>query len=193
MRGEVLTTSHCCRRLKPGLSSGFFLASLRFGSSRKPCGDKSVQNIGVVRMRIIVPGSDANPKRTDRFRQFAQTVSAVAGSPIAFAAGISLVGLWAISGPYFGYSEEWQLVINTSTTIVTFLMVFVIQNTQARDSKELHLKLDELLRAVETARNTIINCADLSDEELQEVEADLRSNATHDPVRSSESASIVTQ
>jgi low affinity Fe/Cu permease len=92
-------------------------------------------------------------------------------------AGALIVSAWAFSGHYFGYSENWQLVINTGTTIVTFLMVFVIQNTQSRDSKELHVKLDELLRAVENARNTVINCADLSDEELEEMREEIHAQA----------------
>src|SRR5688572_4708304 len=128
-------------------------------------------------MRIIVPGLNSDARHTDRFRQFAQGVACLSGSPIAFAAGVAIIALWALTGPFFGYSEQWQLVINTSTTIITFLMVFVIQNTQARDSKELHLKLDELLRAVENARNTVINCADLSDEELEEMHAEIHSHA----------------
>jgi low affinity Fe/Cu permease len=122
---------------------------------------------------IIIPGTPTTPTATDRFRQFAQSVAHACGSPVAFAAGVAVIVLWAITGPVFGYSEQWQLVVNTGTTIITFLMVFVIQNSQTRDSKEIHVKLDELLRAVETARNTIINCADLSDDELQQVETDL--------------------
>jgi low affinity Fe/Cu permease len=113
-----------------------------------------------------------------RFRQFAHGAACLSGSPIAFAAAVAIIAVWALAGAFFAYSEQWQLVINTSTTIITFLMVFVIQNTQARDSKELHLKLDELLLSVENARNTIINCADLSDAELEDIEADLRKEAT---------------
>lgn len=110
----------------------------------------------------------------DRFRRFSHLIAEGSGSPIAFAVAVALLVAWGVAGPYFNYSEGWQLVVNTATTIVTFLMVFVIQNTQARDSRELHVKLDELLRAVEHARNTVINCADLSDDELEKMEAELK-------------------
>src|SRR5688572_13413729 len=123
------------------------------------------------------PVKPAAPQLAERFRLFSRQVAQAAGSPWAFIAGVLITLVWAFTGQYFDYSENWQLVINTGTTIVTFLMVFVIQNTQSRDSKELHLKLDELLRAIENARNTIINCADLSDEELEEMHAEIHSHA----------------
>ena len=88
------------------------------------------------------------------------------------------VAVWALSGHWFGYSENWQLIINTSTTIITFLMVFVLQNTQARDSRELHVKLDELLRAVESARSDIIRCSELSDEQLEALHSRLIATAS---------------
>jgi low affinity Fe/Cu permease len=134
-------------------------------------------NISDSSARIIVPGRPMPVTLSDRFRQFTQAVSHAAGNPITFAAAVAIVVLWAAAGPALGFSESWQLLINTSTTIITFLMVFVIQNAQARDSKEIHVKLDELLRAVENARNTIINCADLPDEELERVETDLCNSA----------------
>ena len=130
--------------------------------------------------QIILPGestsnrTDQTARRPERFRLFSQWVAKASGTPVAFALGVAVVVIWAISGPAFGFSETWQLVINTGTTIITFLMVFVIQNTQYRDSKEIHLKLDELLRSIENARNAIINSADLSDEELQAFEAQLQ-------------------
>ena len=130
--------------------------------------------------QIILPGESTSnrnnhaARRPERFRLFSQWVAKASGTPVAFALGVAVVVIWAVSGPAFGFSETWQLVINTGTTIITFLMVFVIQNTQYRDSKEIHLKLDELLRSIENARNAIINSADLSDEELQAFEAQLQ-------------------
>lgn len=104
----------------------------------------------------------------DRFRKISNTVSNVAGSPWVFILAFITVLAWAFSGRYFNYSDTWQLVINTGTTIVTFLMVFLIQNTQNRDSKAMQLKLDELLRATK-ARDTFIDIEGLSDAELAEL------------------------
>ena len=106
----------------------------------------------------------------DFFRRTAKSIAAAIGSPYAFGLALFGVLLWAVLGPVFGFSDTWQLVINTSTTIVTFLVVFMIQNTQNRDSKALHLKLDELIRAMEGARNGLIDSEDLSDEELDRLE-----------------------
>jgi low affinity Fe/Cu permease len=116
----------------------------------------------------------------ERFRQFAHKAAAATGSPMGFTLGVVVVLVWALTGPLFAYSEQWQLVVNTGTTIVTFLMVFILQNTQMRDSRELHVKLDELLRAVESARSDIIRCTDLSDEQLSELEAKLREVAARE-------------
>ncbi|HEU5089085.1 MAG TPA: low affinity iron permease family protein [Roseiflexaceae bacterium] len=102
----------------------------------------------------------------DLFRKFAIKTSELVGSPWAFMAAALMVIIWALSGPFFDYSDTWELVINTATTIVTFLMVFLIQNAQNRDAKALHLKLDELIRAVEGARNGLVDLEDLTDEEL---------------------------
>jgi len=98
-------------------------------------------------------------------RTAGRTANAV-GSPWAFLTALSIVAVWGLTGPLFGFSDTWQLVINTGTTIVTFLMVFLIQNTQNRDAKALHLKLDELIRAVDHARNEIIDVEEDTDEEL---------------------------
>jgi low affinity Fe/Cu permease len=100
------------------------------------------------------------------FRKFAHATSDVVGSPWAFVLGVVVIAGWAMSGPVFQYSDTWQLIINTSTTIVTFLMVFVIQNTQNRDAKAIHLKLDELIRGVKGARTEMVALETCTDEEL---------------------------
>lgn len=101
------------------------------------------------------------------FRKFANRTSEAVGSPVSFFAAVIILLIWAFSGPYFQFSDTWQLIINTGTTIVTFLMVFVIQNTQNRDARAIHLKLDELIRSVEGARNGMIDLEELSDEEIE--------------------------
>jgi low affinity Fe/Cu permease len=104
------------------------------------------------------------------FRKFAQTTSQAVGSSWAFILAVLIVVVWAATGPLFHYSDTWQLVINTGTTIITFLMVFLIQNTQNRDAKAIHLKLDELLRAVAGARTQLVDLEALSDEELERLQ-----------------------
>jgi low affinity Fe/Cu permease len=100
------------------------------------------------------------------FRSFAGTIAIQAGKPKTFVFAVGIIIFWAISGQFFDYSNTWQLMINTTTTIVTFLMVFLIQNTQNRDSKAVHLKLDELVRANRMARNLLLDIEAQSDEEL---------------------------
>jgi low affinity Fe/Cu permease len=106
----------------------------------------------------------------DAFRVFARTSSAVLGSAWAFIVALLIIVVWGITGPMFNFSDTWQLIINTGTTIVTFLMVFLIQNTQNRDSKAVHLKLDELIVAIKGARNNLVDLEKLSDDELQKLE-----------------------
>lgn len=101
------------------------------------------------------------------FRHFAQQASLAVGSAWAFIAAVAVVAVWGSTGPLYRYSDTWQLVINTGTTIVTFLMVFLIQNTQNRDAKAIHLKLDELIRASAHARNELVELESLSDPELE--------------------------
>ncbi|MCG3116472.1 MAG: low affinity iron permease family protein [Candidatus Manganitrophus sp. SA1] len=101
------------------------------------------------------------------FRKFAHKTSEAVGSPAAFIAAVAIILLWVFSGPLFHFSDTWQLIINTGTTIITFLMVFLIQNTQNRDAKAIHLKLDELIRSAQGARNGMIDLEDLSDEEIE--------------------------
>ena len=108
------------------------------------------------------------------FRKFAHASAAAVGSPLAFLAGVIIVLVWGVTGPAFRYSDTWQLVINTGTTIVTFLMVFLIQNTQNRDAKAMHLKLDELIRAVASARNRLVHLEDLSDADLKVLEEEFK-------------------
>jgi len=111
---------------------------------------------------------------SDAFRVFAHRCSVALGSAWAFAGAVLVILVWILTGPTFHFSDTWQLIINTATTIVTFLMVFLIQNTQNRDAKAVHLKLDELIRAIKEARNELVDLEDLSDEELQKLEAQFR-------------------
>ena len=101
------------------------------------------------------------------FTSFANHTARAAGHHLTFALAVLIILAWAVTGPVFGFSDTWQLIINTGTTIVTFLMVFLIQNTQNRDSAAMHLKLDELIRAVDGAREALINSEDLEDRDLR--------------------------
>jgi len=132
---------------------------------------KSIQDLFGARKASKPRHSSKHPgkKNSDRFHQFAQRSARVAGKPITFGLAILLIVLWAIAGPLFQFSNTWQLVINTTTTIVTFLMVFVIQNTQNRDSEAMQLKLDELIRATKTAHTALLDVEELSEEELDKL------------------------
>ncbi len=114
------------------------------------------------------------------FSHAAQAVSWQVGHASSFAVALMVIFIWAVSGPFFGYSDTWQLVINTGTTIITFLMVFLIQNTQNRDSIAIQVKLDELLRAIKEARNSIIDLDSLDEAELQKLLTEYRKLATAD-------------
>jgi low affinity Fe/Cu permease len=111
--------------------------------------------------------SHAHPTLSDRFDRFAGGAAERAGRPWAFVVAVAVLATWAISGPVFGFSDTWQLIINTGTTIVTFLMVFLIQHSENKSSRALQMKLDELLAATATASNRLIDVEDLSDEELE--------------------------
>jgi low affinity Fe/Cu permease len=110
----------------------------------------------------------------ESFHKFSVKVSKTVGSPRMFIGALLLIIVWLITGPVFHFSDTWQLVINTGTTIITFLMVFVIQNSQNREAAALQLKLDELIRAVTSARNNLVNLEEFSDEELERLREEFR-------------------
>jgi low affinity Fe/Cu permease len=110
----------------------------------------------------------------DAFRCFAQRASVLLGSAWAFCGAVLVIVVWLVTGPTFHFSDTWQLIINTATTVVTFLMVFLIQNTQNRDAKAMHLKLDELIRALKGARNQLVDLEELSDDDLKKLEEQFR-------------------
>jgi low affinity Fe/Cu permease len=109
---------------------------------------------------------------SDRFNKMAQWTAAQAGHATTFCVALAAIVIWAVSGPIFGFSDTWQLIINTSTTIITFLMVFLIQNAQNRDAKASHLKLDELIRSVRGARTRLVSLEQCSDEELEHLQSE---------------------
>jgi low affinity Fe/Cu permease len=110
----------------------------------------------------------------EKFRKFAVWTADALGSPWLFVANVLLIVLWLATGPFAGFSDTWQLVVNTATTVFTYLAVFLIQNTQNRDAKAIHLKLDELISSVEGARNHLVDLQNLSDEELEELQSQFR-------------------
>jgi low affinity Fe/Cu permease len=120
-------------------------------------------------MALALPG-----RVSDAFHQLARETSNAVGRPKSFLIALAVIVVWALTGPLFKFSDTWQLIINTGTTIVTFLMVFLIQNTQNRDAKAVHLKLDELLRATRAARNTMLDLEHMADAELEELAQQFR-------------------
>ena len=113
-----------------------------------------------------------NLRPVSRFGRLARAAAHAMGQPAAFGIALATVIVWAISGPLFGFSDTWQLVINTGTTIITFLMVFLIQNTQNKDAEAMHIKLDELIRAMEHARNALLNLEELEIQDLDRIRAE---------------------
>lgn len=106
------------------------------------------------------------------FTRFAKATSRLTGKPVTFMSAVSIILLWGLSGPIFGFSDTWQLVINTGTTIITFLMVFLIQNTQNRDAEAMQVKLDELIHVMKGAQNALLDLEELEDEELDRIRAE---------------------
>ena len=139
----------------------------------KPAASRKSEN-RVVADRTVASGS---VKINEWFCSFAHGTARFAGNPIIFIVAVVLVIVWACTGPLFNYSDTWQLVINTSTTIITFLMVFVIQNTQNRDGLALQLKLAELIIAMHGAKNSVALAEDMSEEELEKLHEQYRSHA----------------
>jgi len=135
-------------------------------------------HVKIVRHVIPDPIEPSPKQNKDSFHRISQVVSAKLGSPVAFLLAVILVLGWLLTGPFFNYSDTWQLVINTTTTIVTFLMVFAIQNTQNRDSKAMQLKLNELIKASRGARTEFVDIEDLTDTELNVMQAQFK--AFHD-------------
>ena len=120
--------------------------------------------------KTAAPAAQADDgKSRGRFHRFARFSARATGHPFAFGLAAGIIVAWAVTGPLFSFSDTWQLVINTGTTIVTFLMVFLIQNTQNRDSEAMHLKLDELIRATKTTHNALLDIEELSESELDEL------------------------
>ena len=130
---------------------------------------KNVENASRLEVAKVVADSGRKQTQGDAFGKFAAAASSWLGSKWAFAGAIAIIALWAITGPLFTYSDTWQLVINTGTTIITFLMVFIIQNTQNRDARAINLKLDELIHAIDSARNQMMDIENLSDDELDAI------------------------
>src|SRR5437667_11263781 len=110
----------------------------------------------------------------DAFRVFAHRSAFMLGSAWAFSGAVFVIVVWLVTGPTFHFSDTWQLIINTATTIITFLMVFLIQNTQNRDAKAMHLKLDELIRAIKGARDRMVDLEDLTDDELERLQQEFQ-------------------
>jgi low affinity Fe/Cu permease len=115
------------------------------------------------------------------FTSCATRISTIAGQPVAFVIALSLIVVWGVTGPLFAYSDTWQLVVNTATTIVTFLMVFLIQNSQNRDAAAMQAKLDEMLRAIDKAREQFIGIEHLTDQQIEDIRAALEREVGKEP------------
>lgn len=118
-------------------------------------------------------------QKVSLFTRFARTAAVVSGKPVTFMIAVSIILIWAVTGPLFGFSDTWQLVINTGTTIITFLMVFLIQNTQNRDTEALQIKLDEIIRSIKGARNEVLDLEDMDEKELDRIRKEYLELADH--------------
>ena len=151
-----------------------------FGQFRKVCSRKfgalacSLKDVGIALVSSLLVRlaiRECVMYKDTLFNRFAKWTSRTAGHPATFAAAVLIILVWATTGPIFGFSDTWQLAINTGTTIITFLMVFLIQNTQYRDGAAVQLKLDELIRAIDGAHNGLLDLEELSDEDLARIRA----------------------
>ena len=125
---------------------------------------------------------NASKNHAFSFARFARTASLISGKPSTFILAVMIIAVWAVTGPIFHFSDTWQLVINTGTTIVTFLMVFLIQNTQNRDTEALQIKLDEVLRCIKGTRKEVLDLEELDEAELEDIRKEyleLADNARH--------------
>jgi low affinity Fe/Cu permease len=146
-------------------------------SSRPPSRARNVASPAKGRALLAIDGQANGNAASRLFSDMACKISHLAGKPLTFLAAVLVVVVWAASGPLFGFSDTWQLVINTSTTIITFLMVFLIQHTQNRDTLALQLKLAELIIAQQDAENRIATAEDLSEDDLEALHEDYRTRA----------------
>ena len=156
------------------LITSFSIAFLWPNEVEVAASGKELKLLPIFEMLNVSDANHTNPKVSaasadNWFRQFANLTAEKVGAPSSFALGVLVILIWMVSGPFFHFSDTWQLVINTGTTIITFLMVFLIQNTQTRDTKTMHLKLDELIRAVEGARNRLVDLEHSSQERIDEL------------------------
>jgi low affinity Fe/Cu permease len=160
-------------RFVPPPSSKRFRSARKLGVTRERLNDMA-NKTGSKEAKKDEPERDIFCVVSDAFRCFAQRASTLLGSAWAFSGAVLVIVVWLVTGPTFHFSDTWQLIINTATTVVTFLMVFLIQNTQNRDAKAQHLKLDELIRAVKGARNQLVDLEELSDDDLKKLEEQFR-------------------
>ena len=140
-------------------------------AARKSKSSSSTQNAAAPKTPKTPKGGATKKTFADRFSQLAVEIAHWSGKPLTFTVAVALVLIWGLSGPLFGFSDTWQLVINTSTTIITFLMVFLIQNTQNRDTLALQIKLAELIVVVDGAKNRLATAEDMSEEDLEKLHA----------------------